>query len=749
MRVFTLSILLNAALLQWANGQQLSPGASKQAGDVSAVKTAQPASEATQASIRVDAGKVIHAVDPRILGCNMEDLNYQCYGGVYSQLLHGESFEEHVDPRDILGLSGQARLAIFVMEGDQGRPQLWAFDGRRWSHQLARKLLGIAGRGDEPVTADDLPPDKRRALLDAAVGDRQVSRQWRPVISGSARGAFKFERRGTHNGTQSQRITFISGAGEVGIDNAGLNRWGINLVGDKPYEGLLRIRTEKACKLYVSLRDADGEVLVEAAIRLDGNTDTYQRVTFTLRPTRSDSRGRFAVTLKGPGTIVLGYAFLQPGDWGRFQGLPLRRELVQAVIDQGVKVMRYNGSMVNRCRDGHLYKWKQMIGPRDERTPYQGWFNAYASHGFAIFEFLDMCQAAGFLAVPGIRIDETAEDMADFVEYAIGPADSAWGGRRAADGHAAAYSLTHVQIGNEERLDEHYVERFITLGRAIWSKDPTITLVVSQNLSNRAEDWAIGPGRRISEQLKLAAKIVQFGADCGGKIWWDCHYLGKTLREPDNPNGRIACMRNLRASIAKLVPGYAGFRLAPLEENGTSCDMMRALVHARNLNEFIRMGELPAVAVANTFQADGQSLVWNQGRTFFNSSKVWFQPPYYVDRMIYHNWADKLVATDFTSPGDALDAVARISDDGRTLVLQVVNIEPAPVESRISIAGFNLSKSAARVIQLRGELGDVNTAEEPTRVAPIETVWKNGAGNGEATFTFPPYSFTIIRLEAK
>ena len=702
-----------------------------------------------EAYIRVDAGKVIHEIDPRIIGCNIEDLNYQCYGGVYSQLLHGESFEEHIDPGDILGLTGKDRLSMFVMENEQGGIELRAFSGRGWSPQLAKQILGINKRGVREVTPEDLPEAQRNALLEAATGGLQVSRQWRLVLSGTAKAAFNFERKDTHNGKQSQRITFASGSGEVGIDNAGLNRWGIHLVKGKTYDGLLRIKAGKACTVFVSLRNSGGKVLAEKAVKLDAKRNEYQRIEFTLKPKANDTAGRFAVTLKQPASIVVGYAFLQPGEWGRFKGLPLRKQLVQAVIDQGVKVMRFNGSMVNKCPDGHLYKWKQMIGPRDERQPYAGWFNPYASHGFAIFEFLDMCEAAGFLAVPGLRIDETAGDMADLVDYALSPIATKWGKRRADNGHPRPYKFTHFQIGNEEKLDDHYVERFITIGKAIWAKDPSIALVVSQNLSQRASDWVIGANGEVGDQLNRALKIVRFGEENGGKIWWDCHFRARQLRDPDNPNNRMACMRNLRESVKKLIPNYEDFKLAPLEENGTDHNMQRALIHARNLNALMRMGDLPAAAVANTFQADGQHITWNQGRTFFNASKVWFQPPYYVDQMIYHNWAVKLVTTDFASPKAALDAVARISEDGKTLVLQVANIEPNPVKTKISINSFEPRNRQANVIQISGELLGDNTADNPRHIAPTESDWKHNLSGRSAQFTFPPQSFTIIRLEGE
>jgi hypothetical protein len=34
-----------------------------------------------QATLRVDAASVLHRVNPRYIGVNLEDLNHECYGG--------------------------------------------------------------------------------------------------------------------------------------------------------------------------------------------------------------------------------------------------------------------------------------------------------------------------------------------------------------------------------------------------------------------------------------------------------------------------------------------------------------------------------------------------------------------------------------------------------------------------------------------------------------------------------------------
>lgn len=726
---------------------------------VAALLLGSPFVTAQTATIRIDAGKKLHRITPRFVGVNLEDLNYQTYGGLYSQLLYGESFQEHIDSA-VLGLSDKAHLMVFVGENDRGQIELWGFRGRHWEHAAAREALGLPPKpGNIPVALDELPAAKRQALIEQAAAGRQVSRYWKALERGNARASFRFERAAPFVGWQSQRVTFDSGSGEVGIDNAGLNGLGINLVAGKPYEGVLRIRADRDTKVYVSLLDASGsEKLAEKLLDVKPGKD-YQRLEFTLVPSGADKAGRFAISLKQPGSVTIGYAFLQPGAWGRFAGLPLRKDLVNALIAMGVRVVRYDGSMVNKCPDGQLYKWKEMIGPRDLRKPYRGNFNPYASHGFGIFDFLNLCEKAGFLAVPGVRTDETPADMVDFVEYVNGPADSPWGRKRAADGHPAPYNLTHLEIGNEDRLDDHYAERFEMLARAIWAKAPAMVLVASHNLASAA-DFTVAPDGTANGQLRVAARLVRFAQEQKGAIWWDAHY---TAAPPDastaNPPDRIAAMIALHESIRQLVPGY-NLPIAALEENGQSHDMQRALTHARNQNAFARMGDyVVAVGVANTFQAYGQDLVWSQGRIHFTPSAVILQPPYYVDQLVSQTWAPVVLETDVSVSENKLDAVARMTEDGRAVNLYAVNDSPAPIEAAIAIDGFPLRSNAAHVAELAGDPEAENSPERSARIAPHDSTWtwRQASGLSEATgqrpvstrlqYRFPAHSFTVLRFQ--
>lgn len=727
-----------------------------------------PAQTPQLASINVEPNRLLHKVPREVIGVNLEDLNFQTYGGLYSQLIHGESFQENIDSA-VLGLTGRDRLGVYVVENARG--ELGLRSGR--SANFARQALGLklqpeplpgaapppaepgafADRGIQPtVLLSELSEDKRAALLDAASPQRRVSRQWRSFERG-ATGAFGFERSSQFVGSQSQKLTFVSGAGEVGVENAGLNRSGINLVGGNVYEGVIRVRSTRPITIWISLLDATGsKKLAERAIQMKAAND-YQRVDFTLTPSASDEKGRFAISLKAPAAITLGYAFLQPGPWGRYKNLPIRKDLAEAIIDQGVKVIRYDGSMVSGAVDGQLYKWKEMIGPRDLRKPYAGSFNPYASHGFGIIDFLNFAEAAGVMAVPGIRIDETPEDAADFIEYVNGPATSKWGSRRAADGHKEPYNLRHLELGNEQRLDDEYSTRFELLAQAIWMKDPKIVLLVAHSMINPISLlgggdplalWRVGPNGEMSERLKNAVRLVRFAQEHKGAIWFDQHFQAfPNDYEKSGTSPTIEVITAFRQSMDKLVPGNA-VRVAALEENGSTANMRRALVHARNLNAFYRLGEyVPAVALANALEASDQVLTWDQGVTVFTSSKIAHQPSYYVDQAVARFWAPNAVETTVSG---RLDAQARTTEDGRAIVLQVINDTSQPIESALRIGGIELGPAKPTAVwELSGPEEATNTPENPDRVVPKISTWEKWTG--VARYTFPMHSVTMLRFE--
>jgi hypothetical protein len=637
---------------------------------------------AQEVQIKVQADRVLHPLSRYLTGACIEDVNHEIYGGIYSQMVFGESFQEPANTalRGSKAIGGSLRV-----------------------------------RGD-------------------------VSGLWRPVQIGSAAGEFALDTDRPFVGRQSQRLTFVKGRGQLGVENQGLNRWGMYFAEDKPYEGIAWAKADSPVDLFAALENKDGSQSL-AETRLAAKAGGWQRLAFTLTPKRTEKSGRLSITLRTPGSAALGYVFLQPGDWGRFQGLPVRRDVAERLVAQGITVLRYGGSMV----DHPEYRWKKMIGPRQRRPPYRGTWYPYSSNGWGILDFMEFCEAAKFEYVPAFNANETPSDMADFIEYAKGPAGSEWGRRRVADGHSASYRLKYLELGNEEKVDDAYYRKFAALAPAIWAKDAGIILVVGDFLYSRTISDPFHFREAASGITSLAAhqKILNLAKQHNREVWFDVH-VGT---EGPNSEPSLAATRSYIGALERVASG-ARHRVVVFELNAGNHSQRRALGNSLALNAFARDGRLPIVTSANCLQADGQNdNGWDQGLLFLNPSQVWLQPPGYVTQMFARNYLPRVVHADVSGAKNTLDVTAASSEDCRTLVLRVVNPTDRAEPARIQLAGFIPRKPEAQVTELSGPLAAENTAALPNNIVPRTRGWRHEFTGGDRRYTFQPYSVTVIRFE--
>lgn len=791
-------------------------------------------------SIVIDAKTTTHQLSKFMTGACIEDVNHEIYGGIYSQMVFGESFQEPGPPRVPKGFTAfggawnvnggvieaaagdgprlapaslrfaEGEVSVELKFNDRGagnagivvghrEPKVGAdaFIGYEIALETAGKLvlgrhnhdwrllesvpchvpvdrwieLAAKVEGKKLTISVDrkalltymleapLPGDSGIALrtwrrpaeyrnLTVAAGSMRstvpveldpdsaassgVSAMWRPIRGKSARGAFALESDAPFVGRQSQRVTFLDGSGRVGVENRGLNRWGLAFRGGKTYEGYLWAKAAKPATIVVSIESGKAPV-GESQLRVEPGE--WRKLEFRLTAPTDVSAGAFAVTLHEPGSVVLGHAFLQPGDWGRFKGLPVRKDVAEGLIDQGVTVLRYGGSMIN----ADTYRWKSMIGPRDKRPPYKGTWYPYSTNGWGIIEFLDLCQAMGVLAVPAFNIDETPADMADFVEYVNGGADTPWGKKRAMAGRPQPYGLKYLELGNEEAVDEVYVKKFEALAKAIWAKDPGMGLVVGDFVYEEriTDPFKFAGAPRIST-LAAHQKILEFAKLNGKPVWFDVHIWNDNPRDPEK---RIEILHELAGHLERLAPG-ADYRICVFEENANNHEMRRALAHANAIIKLAKLGaRVPIVCCANALQCDGQNdNGWNQGLLFLNPKSVWAQPPYHVTKMASRSYLPNVLKSHIESPGGDLDAVALA--DGSGVNLWVVNTGAKPLKVRIVLEGRDASH--AKIVQLTGELSDRNTADDPDSIVPWEreTRWDDST----SVLTLPKQSFTTVRL---
>lgn len=811
------------------------------------------------AMITIDAGRPIHSVSRYMTGACLEDVNHEVYGGIWSQMIFGESFQEPspaIAPRGFTAFGGDWKISdgqLLASAGDG--PKLVADDVRLASGEVGVEILfpdshagnaGLLLNLRNPATGADrfigyeVSLDSRGLLVlgrhrnnwepirevacqtpvnqwislrvkidgpsvQAIVDGKPVldytdrahplpaggvalrtwqraarfrnlsittsgktrqlpfvaadlatsgalSALWKPIARGSAHGSYALQTRDPFKGAQSQIITFSQGAGEIGIENKGLNRWGMAFVAGKPYEGRLWARAKERTSIVVALESADGQSSYARAT-LEAKPGDWQRLDFSLTPRASDSAGRFAILLTNPGSIEIGSALLQPGPWGRFKNLPVRKDVADALVAEGITVLRYGGSMINDPE----YRWKKMIGPRDRRPPYKGTWYAYASNGWGILDFLNFCEAAGFRAVPDLDVNESPRDIADFIEYVNGPATSPWGRRRAQDGHPAPYALHYIELGNEEAVDDAYWKKFKPLAQAIWSKDPSVIPVVGDfAYEQRITDPFKFEGAPRITSLKAHQQILDFARSQHKPVWFDVHIWNDG---PADPALRIAALGDFIDWLGKISPG-ADYKICIFEENANNHSVRRALAHAITIGGLQRLSDkIPIVCCANCLQCDGQNdNGWDQGLLFLNPAKVWLQPPGYVTQMASNVWRRQLLNVEVSRQSQnahvngadvaALDVTALADPAGQPggksgLTLQVTNLADRPIRAKIQIDHAARDFAEAHCTDLSGNLLDVNTAKDPDRVAPKSR--EAAIEHNAMTYTFAPRSFTVIQ----
>ena len=709
--------------------------------------------------VKVDASTSIATSSPLFNGANIEDINNQTNGGVFSQLLHGEAFEESIET-DFLNLKRSDYSKIYVMVDERNIPHLITqsnvYCSVKWNSlseacDVHSYDVYNSGKFSRPhiisgykfthryMPFDSIPENIRKTMLERLNGKEQVSKFWSKNVKGNAEYCYTLVRDGkAYMGRQTQRIEFVNGDGEVGITNHGLYRMGIHLKKGKEYDGILRACSKSPVTIYLSLRDNDGNILAEKPYTLKGD-GSYEKIEFALTPSDEALEGSFGISLKSKGCIDLGYAFLQPGEWGRVNGYPLRKEFVDAVKQQGIKAIRYNGSMVDFGADPYNYRWKKMMGPIDERRiTYRSGFSLYATHSFAFIEMMQLAEVLGAKCIIGMSMDETSQDISDFVEYANGDASSRWGAQRVADGHPEPYNLKYIQVDNERLITAGYIEAMKKFALAAWKVDPEMTIMTSLNIHGVKYEKG-------SAEYELALNLVKWfvAQGKGDKLAWDPHFDGGVLGFASSDNFSRQLGLILKQDLEADVPGFK-LNLHPMEENGSRCDWYRGLAHAHNYNKIQRYGDnFKMVGTANTFQPHGLHYMWDQGRIHYNSHEIWYMPSAYIDEELSKHWFTNVVKT-LSSDEKTLDVTAKLSDNGDSLFIYAVNTSEHDQSAIIDIENFNY-RSRAEVWSIGGcDLTETNSVDNKKNVAPKNS--KATLSKKNARYTFPRYSYTIIKL---
>jgi alpha-L-arabinofuranosidase len=93
-------------------------------------------------------------------------------------------------------------------------------------------------------------------------------------------------------------------------------------------------------------------------------------------------------------------------------------------------------------------------------------------------------------------------------------------------------------------------------------------------------------------------------------------------------------------------------------------------------------------------------------------------------------------------------AVAGYDNKTKEIVIKVVNAESQPFIPKITIEKAGTVLSTGEIITLSAASGkDENTFSSPMKISPVKQEYANFSS--DFTYTFKPWSFTVLRIKTK
>jgi alpha-N-arabinofuranosidase len=451
------------------------------------------------------------------------------------------------------------------------------------------------------------------------------------------------------NGPRCARLTGQEGHA-VGLTQAGV---AIEKGASYRFSGYLRsdptnLRVEAVLKAPLP----DGRFAELATAALPTPTSSWALCSARLTAAGASDRAVFELRVVGKGTLWADKLSLMPAK--NVEGW--RKDVVEAIKAARPAVIRWGGSAV----DPGGYRWKNGVGDRDHRVPFANvnW-GRIDSNDVGIDEFCQFCALVGAEPLVCVSFSDGPASAADLVQYCNGGAETEWGARRAAHGHAAPYHVKYWQLGNElSGDDDAYVKKCQEFIRVMRQADAAVA-ILSSFPSQKVLD-------RIGRDLAYVAP----------------HHYTRDLSACEADFQRLSRM------IAK-TPGCSHLRIAVTEWNFTAGDwgLLRgkmltlegALFNARYLNLMCRYSNIVDIGCRSNMTNSFCS-----GIIGTNPAGLLKRPSYHVMKL----YADHSLPIPLTvsKVPQGVDVVACADEARQRACLFAVNTRPDPVLLSLDLA---------------------------------------------------------------
>ncbi|MBR6705121.1 MAG: carbohydrate binding domain-containing protein [Clostridia bacterium] len=629
--------------------------------------------------LTVYPSRVLHQVSPTLYGIFLEDINCAVDGGLYTELIKNRSFENE---------------------------NLW--NPRRADHWEA---WSVRNWGNAKVTLENEDP--------------------------------------LHENNPTFLRTELEENGFAMIRNQGFGgnvlRGGIPVEEGKRYDLSLWLRFDESASrvagVSVFLSDAAGNELSPRA-EYRGSAEksgTWQRHEASL--TALGSGGAY-LTLEatGEGIVDVDMVSLMPEDrvGGDWPGGGMRKDLVEALKDLHPGFLRFPGGCVAEGTyvRSDAYNWKDSVSAPDavSRREIPNTWGGMLTMGVGYYEYFCLCEEIGALPVPVVHagllcqardvkdppltMEETekyAGDILDLIEFALGGADTEWGGLRALMGHPEPFDLRYIAIGNEN-WGAAYFSRYEVLSGAVKEKYPEITCIVSAG--------PVAEGSLIRDSWNTIRR--RFADDLV-----DEHYYMDSAWFPSHADRYDKYPRTTEVFLGE----YAAHE--PVQGSRRPGSLYAALCEAAFMTGIERNSDVVVMSCYAPLLCREGEVDWTPDLIWFNDTAVYKTPSYYVQQMFAASCGEELVVSE--TDGELFHSVTRT---GNELQIKVVNLSDKAKPLTILLPG--VCDQTADGVMLTGDKDHVNSFARTDKIAP--QTFDCSCLDGEAQLDLPPWSLTILKF---
>lgn len=627
-------------------------------------------------------------ISSELIGIFFEDINYAADGGLYAELVQNGSFEYNPTERDGWGPGTE-----------------WRF--LRPGHSLGQMMPQM----DRPIHPNN--PTYMRLTVER-VGHYYDFDGWTGV----------------------------------GMRNDGFD--GIAVKGGAKYDFsvFLRNADDKSKDVRIVLVSDRNEVLGEAAIKAEGKE--WKKYTAEITAGADCARANLQLLCLTTGVMDVDMVSLMPRD--TYKGHGLRRDLVEALAAMEPKFMRFpGGCVVHGGGDGfwNTYRWKQTIGPKEQRFGMKNAWGYHQSMGLGYYEYFQLCEDLGMEPLPilpcgvscqgtnggwGMRdqaqdavpmdaMDEWVQDALDLIEWANGDATTTWGRKRAEQGHAEPFGLKYLGLGNEEKISPEFEERFKYMYKRIREAHPEIVIVGTAGPGSHKGNPDYDNGWRIAEETDLAIL--------------DEHYYEQREYFLNNQGNYDNYPRDRKTKV------YLG------EYASKDKKMADALYEALYLLGIERNGDVVAMtSYAPLFAKKGHT-GWNPDLIYFDNTGVYPTCSYYVQQM-FGTTAGQYYYGDvvrFAGGGDKHQGASCVLNTEKgELYVKMVNASAEPKDVTVDLGRFRGMQPDATLTVLSSDSPDAENNFDAQPVAPKTSAIK---ASRKMRLTARPYSCSVVRIKLR